>query len=112
MNLCDRSDSELWGLRIRNLQPVRGAGQISAYFDDAILLNRKYAKQSTAPRLNRGAIAMAKKPPPLKPGQTVTDSGSYKAGPRRATMVKGEPAPPTPRAGLKWRQVVDTNPKN
>tara|TARA_R110000868_G_scaffold30885_1_gene113717 strand:+ start:181 stop:405 length:225 start_codon:yes stop_codon:yes gene_type:complete len=60
------------------------------------------------------AISMAKKPPPppIKPGQTVKDSGIYAAGGRRATLVKGEPAPPTPRGGLKWRQKIDTNPKN
>lgn len=51
-------------------------------------------------------------PPPVRPGQKVTDSGIYSAGGQRATLVKGEPAPPTPRAGLKWRQQVDTNPKN
>lgn len=56
---------------------------------------------------------MSKKPtPPVKPGQTVTDSGIYSAGGRRATMVRGETAPPTPEPGQKWRQVVDTNPKN
>ena len=56
---------------------------------------------------------MAKsKVPTLKPGQRVPDSGIYSAGGRRATMVVGEPAPPTPRPGLRWRQSVDTNPKN
>lgn len=56
----------------------------------------------------------AKKPPLIKPGQTVPDSGIYRqtGSNRRATMVKGEPAPPTGKAGKKWRQVVDTNPKN
>jgi len=48
----------------------------------------------------------------LKPGEIVPDSGIYedqKSG-RRATMVKGEHAPPTPdRDGL-WVQIVDTNP--
>ena len=53
-----------------------------------------------------------KKPAPLKPGQKVQDSGIYQSGGKRATMVKGEPAPPTPKPGQKWRQVVDTNPKN
>jgi len=48
----------------------------------------------------------------VKPGQKVKDSGIYKAGTQRATMVKGEPAPPTPKKGLVWKQVVDTNPKN
>ena len=52
--------------------------------------------------------------PPIKPGQKVPDSGIYKetGGTRRATMVRGEPAPPTTEAGKKWRQVVDTNPNN
>ena len=52
------------------------------------------------------------KKPTVKPGQTVRDSGIYSAGGRRATMVRGEPAPPTPHSGLRWRQVVDTNPNN
>ncbi len=54
------------------------------------------------------------KPPPIKPGQKVPDSGIYKetGGARRATMVRGEPAPPTTRPGKIWRQVVDTNPNN
>lgn len=51
-------------------------------------------------------------PPPLKPGQTVQDSGIYGVPGRRATLVKGESAPPTPLPRQKWRQVVDTNPKN
>ena len=57
---------------------------------------------------------MSKKspPPPVKPGQTVKDSGIYSAGGRRATLVRNEPAPPTPQSGQKWRQVIDTNPKN
>jgi len=52
--------------------------------------------------------------PPIKPGQKVLDSGIYKetGGTRRATMVQGEPAPPTTRPGKKWRQVVDTNSNN
>lgn len=56
---------------------------------------------------------MTKKLPPIKPGQKVQDSGIYKdSSGRRATMVKGEPAPPTTKSGQKWRQVVDTNPNN
>ena len=41
------------------------------------------------------------KPPPIKPGQKVPDSGIYKetGGTCRATMVQGEPAPPTTRPG-------------
>lgn len=53
----------------------------------------------------------SKKPTPLiKPGQKVPNSGIYKAGNKRATMVLGEPAPPTPKRGQKWKLVVDTNP--
>jgi hypothetical protein len=56
---------------------------------------------------------MPEKTPPVRPGQKVLDSGIYKdtRSGRRATMVKGEPAPPTPQKGGRWRQVVDTNPK-
>lgn len=49
--------------------------------------------------------------PTVKPGQPVPDSGIYRSGDRRATMVRGEPAPPTPEKGKPWRQVVDTNGK-
>jgi hypothetical protein len=50
-------------------------------------------------------------PPVVRPGQRVSDSGIYQSDSgRRATMVEGEPAPPTPFRGEKWRQVVDTNP--
>ena len=54
-----------------------------------------------------------RRPPVVKPGQTVPDSGIYQqtGSRRRATMVRGEPAPPTSKPGKKWRQVVDTNPK-
>ena len=58
---------------------------------------------------------MAKTPKPrLKPGEIVKDSGIYRAtkSKRRATMVKGEPAPPTPQPGEIWVQIVDTNPDN
>ncbi len=57
---------------------------------------------------------MGKKRTFVKPGETVQDSGIYrstKSG-KRATMVKGEPAPPTKQKGERWSQVVDTNPKN
>jgi hypothetical protein len=55
---------------------------------------------------------MSKKPPPIKPGQKVQDSGIYQdTSGKRATMTKGEPAPPTSKPGEKWKQVVDTNPK-
>ncbi|MFZ1288607.1 MAG: hypothetical protein WAR79_00850 [Melioribacteraceae bacterium] len=50
----------------------------------------------------------------VKPGQKVTDSGIYKSNKsgQKSTLVKGEPAPPTPKKGEKWIQKVDTNPKN
>ena len=56
---------------------------------------------------------MSKKPT-VTPGGKVPDSGIYKSNKSktRATMVKGEPAPPTPKPGEKWKQVVETNPKN
>jgi YjzC-like protein len=49
---------------------------------------------------------------PIKPGSKVPDSGIYKevGTPRRATMVKGESAPPTTKKNTGWNQVVDTNP--
>lgn len=51
--------------------------------------------------------------PKVKPGATVPDSGIYRnPSGGRATMVQGEPAPPTPKPGQTWTQVVDTNPKN
>lgn len=51
--------------------------------------------------------------PTVKPGAKVPDSGIYKSTKTgsKATMVKGEPAPPTKQSGEKWKQVVDTNPK-
>ena len=55
---------------------------------------------------------MAKqKKPTVKPGAKVPDSGIYRdnAG-RRATMVQGEPAPPTSGKGYVWKQIFDTNP--
>lgn len=59
---------------------------------------------------------MAKKrsTPPVKPGETVQDSGIYVSSisKTRATMVKGETAPPTRKKGEKWKQEVDTNPNN
>jgi hypothetical protein len=48
----------------------------------------------------------------VKPGQTVPDSGIYRTPGRRSTLVEGEPAPPTPKPGQTWRQVVDTNPSD
>ncbi len=54
-----------------------------------------------------------KKPTTVKPGQEVQDSGIYQSSKskQKSTMVKGEPAPPTPQKGEVWKQVVDTNPK-
>lgn len=52
--------------------------------------------------------------PSVKPGEKVQDSGIYESSRtgHRATLVRGEPAPPTPEPGEKWQQKVDTNPKN
>ena len=52
--------------------------------------------------------------PVVKPGQPVPDSGIYrdKGSGNRSTLVRGEPAPPTPHKGGQWEQVVDTNPRN
>ena len=49
----------------------------------------------------------------VKPGQPVPTSGIYESSQSqsRATMVKGEPAPPTPQKDEVWRQVIETNPK-
>jgi len=59
-------------------------------------------------------MAKPKRPPPIKPGEEVKDSGIYKSSvsKQKATLVKGEPAPPTPEKGEKWKQIVDTNPDN
>jgi hypothetical protein len=48
----------------------------------------------------------------VKPGEIVQDSGIYKdvKSGQRATMVKGEHAPPTPEPKGIWEQVIDTNP--
>jgi hypothetical protein len=48
----------------------------------------------------------------VRPGQRVKDSGIYESSKshERATMVQGEKAPPTPKAGEQWRQVHNTNP--
>ena len=47
----------------------------------------------------------------VRPGQTVKDSGIYKSSGSgtKSTMVKGEPAPPTPKKGEVWSQIHDTN---
>lgn len=50
--------------------------------------------------------------PTVRPGHKVPDSGIYQdPSGRRATMVQGEPAPPTTRPNQAWKQVVDTNKK-
>jgi hypothetical protein len=57
---------------------------------------------------------MGKHHPTVKPGEKVPDSGIYKGtkSGQKSTLVRNEPAPPTPQKGEKWKQVVDTNPKN
>ena len=52
--------------------------------------------------------------PTVRPGQKVPDSGIYKSttSGAKATLVKNEPAPPTPKSGEKWKQIVDTNKNN
>ncbi len=57
---------------------------------------------------------MAKNRPTVRPGETVKDSGIYQSNKSKtkATMTKGEPAPPTREKGETWKQVVDTNPDN
>lgn len=56
---------------------------------------------------------MATKKTTVKPGNPVPDSGIYESSKskQRATMVKGEPAPPTPKKNEEWVQKVDTNKK-
>jgi hypothetical protein len=53
-----------------------------------------------------------KSKPIIKPGEKVPDSGIYQSSKSgtRSTIVKGEHAPPTPKKGEKWQQVIDTNP--
>lgn len=48
----------------------------------------------------------------VKPGEKVPDSGIYEneCG-DRTTLIEDKPAPPTPKPGQTWTQVVDTNPK-
>ena len=50
----------------------------------------------------------------VKPGQRVPDSGIYQdtKSKERATLPSGHIAPPTPEPGGKWKQVVDTNPRD
>ncbi|QJT10373.1 YjzC family protein [Oceanidesulfovibrio marinus] len=53
---------------------------------------------------------MSEKKITVKPGEIVPDSGIYMddSG-RKATMVKGEHAPPTSKPGEQWTQVVSTH---
>jgi hypothetical protein len=50
------------------------------------------------------------RPQEVHPGAKVPRSGIYQdsLSQRRATLVKGEPAPPTPYKASRWQQVVDT----
>ena len=50
------------------------------------------------------------RPHEVRPGAKVPRSGIYQdsLSLRRATLVKGEPAPPTPHKAGCWQQVVDT----
>jgi len=54
---------------------------------------------------------MGKRRPTVKPGEKVPDSGIYQSdkSKTKATMVEGEPAPPTPKKGETWKQIHDTN---
>jgi hypothetical protein len=58
------------------------------------------------------------KKPILKPGQKATVSGQYGlqgprggSGGREATIVQGEPAPPTPKSKMTWKLVDPTKHK-
>jgi len=48
----------------------------------------------------------------VRPGEKVKDSGIYQStrSGERATMVKGEKAPPTSQRGEHWHQIHNTNP--
>ena len=50
------------------------------------------------------------RPQEVRPGAKVPRSGIYQdsLSQRRATLVKGESAPPTPHKASRWQQVVDT----
>src|SRR5919108_1028180 len=50
------------------------------------------------------------RPQEVRPGAKVPRSGIYQdsLSQRRATLVEGEPAPPTPQKASRWQQVVDT----
>lgn len=46
--------------------------------------------------------------PAIRPGQIVPDSGIYRTGGgRQSTLVKGEPAPPTPKSGQQCLKAGD-----
>jgi hypothetical protein len=50
----------------------------------------------------------------IKSGEIVPDSGIYEdiKTRQRATLVKGEHAPPTQEKNSAWHQVIDTNPSD
>jgi len=56
-------------------------------------------------------VARVPNKPTVKPGGTVPSLGSYHfdKSRTRATLVKGEPAPPTPSNREKWKQIADTS---
>jgi len=51
-------------------------------------------------------------PKKVTPGEKVPDSGIYQSGRQKTTLVEGKTAPPTPKPGQQWTQVVNTNPNN
>lgn len=59
-------------------------------------------------------------PKSIKPGSPVPESGQYvqvgprggQQGPEEATLVQGEPAPPTSKPGNEWQLVDSTKHKN
>jgi hypothetical protein len=48
-----------------------------------------------------------------RPGQVVERSGIYRdtRSGEKTTLVEGKTAPPTPEAGGRWREIVDTHPR-
>jgi hypothetical protein len=52
-------------------------------------------------------------PAVLRPGQTILSSGIYKdpKSGEKTTLVHGKTAPPTPKAGGWWHEIVETHPK-
>jgi hypothetical protein len=64
--------------------------------------------------INKEALSMRSKTTKItiRPGDIVPDSGIYEdiENGQRATLVKGEHAPPTREKDSAWMQVIDTNP--